>query len=125
MIELPQICEETGISADYWNYWGVLALHLKDGDYVNVFEKLGKKPIPFYCERFRVKPEEIITDQNRDRIMRLDELVRDSNALPSRYSNQPDDAIQQLKSNVNQVIRIIYGSTEEIWFPEVSQNPDE
>lgn len=118
---LAQNVDETGVSADYWNEWGIMAIDLQDGSYEKVIQELRQYRVKGYCERFGVLLNEVLTPKNEQNIRRLEELSQQANALADRYSEDPEGVILQLKQMVNEVKRLIYGSTSpEPYFPEVS-----
>jgi len=105
---------EQGISADYWNDWIGFAWFIgsvkKDG--IEATKKEGKaykyykEGIPRYTESY--SPEEydnVITEQNKDAIKRLDELV----ALANQHAENDVSDITILIPIRDEVKLIIYG----------------
>lgn len=104
--EIPQLILETGLSADYGNEF-IILVNLKLGflSLEEIAEKIRKDPIKKYSERYSIEEyDNLITDQNRDRIKRLDEIV---DVINSFAINQASISKEQLLDLHREAINLI------------------
>lgn len=120
-MEVPQINQDTGISADYWNEYFAkrCSFSFEPNSCEAVAEEIRKYPIKKYEERFPVNEfEEVINDKNRSRIKRLDELA---NVINSKFTNASNFTENEFKQLINEVFRLIWNKDgEKSAYPEVT-----
>lgn len=78
---MPQVWEATGVSQDYFNEYVGFKWYHDARSLEKIAEKVRERPVKKYEERFPPRAyEEVITDQNRQRVQQLDELADYVNA---------------------------------------------
>jgi len=121
-MKVPQINEETGISADYWNEYFTkrCSFSFESNPCEAVAKQTNIYPIKKYEERFPIlKFEDVITDKNRNRVKRLDELADLVNSKFTDASQFTEDDFKQL---INEVFHLIWNKeNEKSTYPEVNR----
>ena len=112
-MKVPQIVPETGVSADYWNeYMGIQALIEGEG-FPALAESFREYPVKRYQERYPAdKYEEVVTEQNRERVSRLDELASLAN---EKFTNESRFTESDYERLINEVRNLIYGDGENFY----------
>lgn len=101
---VPQIHSVTGVSQDYQNEFFMLDYILQADTISNYWQRL--KPIRHYTERFPESQfDNVINDQNREAIRRLDEIVDRINELIT----SPQVPVEEVDSLRKQAYELIYG----------------
>ena len=122
-MEVPQINEDTGISSDYWNEYFTkrCSFSFKSNSCEAVAEEIRKYPIKKYEERFSQKEyENVITDKNKFRVKRLDELA---NLVNSKFTNTSNFTEYEFKQLINEVFRLIWNKEgEKAAYPEIGKS---
>lgn len=117
MRRVPQIQEETGVSADYLNEYFPKCIALELRGINKVAELFRESPIRRYRERF---PEDVydnvVNGKNERRVSRLDEIAEDFNKRmvdPKMFSEK------DFKRMINEVVSLVYGEEHARRYEEV------
>lgn len=111
-MEVPQIATKTGISQDYWTEYFAKAGFLQKGieSVAKIFEMF---PIKKYEQRFSPEIyENVITEENRKRVARLNELADIANKSFRDISKFNE---HQFKNHINEVYHLIYSRDEKFF----------
>jgi len=112
--EVPQLCEKTGISQDYWNQINALVSHYKmtRGGAERVKEFLINRKSPFYIERYEdvyLGYDNVINDKNRESVKRLNELA----LLMNNILKDPSSINENILIKAcNEIRFLIYGKND-------------
>jgi len=103
---VPQIVEETGVSADYWNeYYSKVMVYDLNRNTDEVAAAFEEFPVRKYAERFIAYGSDLMTEKNEDRITRLDELA---DIVNINLSNPSTFSESEFKDTINEVYALIY-----------------
>lgn len=118
-MEVPQIVDKTGVSADYWNEYFASTIRLERGLFY-VAESFREYPVKKYEQRFSPeKYENVITPENRARVTRLNEL---SDMVNGTFVDVSTFTELDFMRVINEVHNLIY-AMEDYFYPEVSRHP--
>lgn len=119
-MKVPQIVDETGVSADYWNEYFAKTIRLERG-LPDVAEGFREYPVKKYEQRFSPKKyEDVVTPQNEKRVSRLNEL---SDIVNGTFIDISRFTELDFKRVINEVHNLIYAKSKDYFYPEVSEHP--
>jgi hypothetical protein len=117
MRRVPQLQEETGISADYLNEYFPKCITLELRGINKVAELVRVSPIKKYRERFPENVyDNVVNGENERRVSRLDEIAEDVNKRmidTSRFSEK------DFKRMINEVVSLVNGEEHARRYEEV------
>jgi len=107
--DVPDVVEETGISADYWNEWATVPVFGDDRSPENNLAWLSRRPRITYRERYP-NCRQLYPGHNLERADRLDELTREVNSY--RILEVKDFDVDKVEFVLKEVYLLIYGTEE-------------